>query len=164
MLKGLRKGFTLIEMLIVMAVVAILVAIIIPSYRGMQNEAWIAKAEKEVQTLQAAVESYYRHNGAYPAALSDLLAAKPQIITQSLIDPWNTDGSEGYGYQVVNDVTGFGDAYVIYSRSINSTSEVPDAAAIKSAGELVVVLDGDGNKSDDVVKTNLKVTYTEPAS
>ena len=48
----LKRGFTLIEMMIVMAVVSILVAIIIPSYRGMQDEAWQVKAEKELQTIQ----------------------------------------------------------------------------------------------------------------
>ena len=57
-----QKGFTLIELLIVLSVIAILVAIIIPSFRGMQQEGWLTKAEQELNTLQAAVESYYRHN------------------------------------------------------------------------------------------------------
>ena len=144
----MKKGFTLIEMLIVMAVVSILIAIIIPSYRGMQNDAWIAKAEKECQTLQVAVESYYRHNNKFPTTLSELLAAKPAIITNALQDPWKTDATEGgYGY-IQGNITGFGDYYIIYSKSIDGVIDVvapTDPKLVLPAG------------SDDVVLSNLPV-------
>ena len=117
-----RKGFTLIELLIVMAVVAILVAIIIPSYRGMQNEAWIAQAEKEVQTLQTAIESYYRHNDVYPVDITTTIQnAKPTIVNMELKDPWKTSGTT-YGYET-GSLAGFGDYYVVYSQSINNAKE-----------------------------------------
>ena len=117
-----KKGFTLIELLIVMAVVAILVAIIIPSYRGMQHEAWIAQAEKEVQTLQTGIESYYRHHGDYPADISTVLqSAKPAIVTSVLKDPWKTSGKT-YGYEK-GDAAGFGPYYVVYSKSINGDQD-----------------------------------------
>lgn len=122
-LKKAKKGFTLIEMLIVMAVVSILIAIIIPSYRGMQQDAWIAKAEKELQTLQVAVESFYRHNDRYPTTLLELTQASPKIITKLLDDPWKTetvDGKDTYGYHAGN-VNGFGNYYIIYSKSIDGT-------------------------------------------
>ena len=149
MKNNLRKGFTLIEMLIVMAVVSILIAIIIPSYRGMQNDAWIAKAEKEAQTLQAAVESYYRHHNAYPDTLSELLTAKPAIITRKLDDPWKTDADGGYKY-LHGNVSSFGDYYIIYSKSIDGVDDVGSVDV--SSGKLVVPAN-----SDDVVLTNLPV-------
>lgn len=139
-----KKGFTLIELLIVMAVVAILVAIIIPSYRGMQNEAWISQAEKEVQTLQTAIESYYRHHDAYPADIKVAIqSAKPTIVTTVLKDPWKTD-SDTYGY-VTGNVSGFGDYYVVYSQSINN------------AQDWAVVGTQIQNSGDDVVLSNLPV-------
>ena len=58
-----KRGFTIIELLIVMAVIAILVGIAIPSFRGMQTEGWRTRAEKDVVTLKIAVETYYKNNG-----------------------------------------------------------------------------------------------------
>jgi len=147
-----KKGFTLVEMLIVMAVVAILVAIIIPSYRAMQNEAWIAKAEKECQTIQVALESYYRHhNNSYPDSLENLLDARPAIINKVLVDPWKTgdviDGLTTYGYRKGN-ITGFGDYYIIYSKSIDEVDQVP--SPVDSQIELPA-------GCDDIVVSNLRV-------
>ncbi len=147
-LKEAKKGFTLIEMLIVMAVVSILIAIIIPSYRGMQQDAWIAKAEKELQTIQVAVESFYRHNNRYPATLLELTQATPKIITKLLDDPWKTDtvdGKETYGYHSGN-VNSFGSYYIIYSKSIdgldNTSGRFPadsDAAEFEIQGDDIVL-------------------------
>lgn len=149
----LKKGFTLVEMLIVMAVVAILVAIIIPSYRAMQNEAWIAKAEKEIQTLQVAIESYYRHHSNnYPDALSDLLDAAPAIVTRALADPWKTgedvDGVITYGYRTGN-VAGFGDYYIVYSKGLDDIDQVPSPLN----GEITLP-----EGSDDIVVSNMRIS------
>jgi len=149
----LKKGFTLIEMLIVMAVVSILIAIIIPSYRGMQQDAWHAKAEKELQTMQAAVESFYRHNNRYPDAIADLTTASPRILTKLLDDPWKTvdagNGKYTYGY-FIGDTNNFGPYYVLYSKSIdgidNTVGRGPEGAPP------VFYVDG-----DDIVLSNLPV-------
>ncbi len=139
-----KKGFTLIELLIVMAVVAILVAIIIPSYRGMQHEAWMAQAEKEVQTLQTAIESYYRHHGEYPANIAEALTeAKPTIVTGVMKDPWKTSGIT-YGY-VTGDASNFGEFYIVYSQSINGVQDWTRVGTeVRVSG-------------DDVVQSNLPV-------
>jgi prepilin-type N-terminal cleavage/methylation domain-containing protein len=139
-----KTGFTLIELLIVMAVVAILVAIIIPSYRGMQHEAWMAQAEKEVQTLQTAIESYYRHHGDYPADITTVIqSAKPTIVTGVLKDPWKTSGTT-YGYQT-GDMTGFGPYYIVYTQSINGVQDWSiSGTEVRVSG-------------DDVVLSNLPV-------
>ena len=52
-----------------MAVIAILIAIAIPTFRGMQNESRQTKASGDVRVLKIAVESYYKnHNNTYPTA------------------------------------------------------------------------------------------------
>jgi general secretion pathway protein G len=144
----MKKAFTLIELLIVMSVVAILVALIVPSFRGMQNEAWSAKAEKEVLTLQTAIESYYRHHNAYPATLADLVApgTSPKIINAALTDPWKTDGN-GYGYKTYN-VSGFGLAYVVYSKGINGNMDT-NVDNLPATGVAVA--------GDDIVMSNLPI-------
>ena len=65
----MKRGFTIIELLIVIAVISILIGIALPRFRGMQEEGKIAQAKGELRTLQTAVESYYIHNSnTYPAA------------------------------------------------------------------------------------------------
>lgn len=94
-----RKGFTILELLIVIAVIAILVGIALPRFKGMQDEGNIAKAKGELRTLQTAVESYIMHNAATPpAALSDLIAATtvPSIVKVLPTDPFNAGNDYGY--------------------------------------------------------------------
>jgi type II secretion system protein G len=151
----LKRGFTLIELLIVMAVVSILIAIIIPSYRGMQNDAWIAKAQKEVQTLQAAIESYYRYHNEYPTSLSDLTDSTkkhPKIIDKLLPDPWKTqtvDGVDTYGYVRVENLDGFGAYYIVFSKGIDGQDGDYDVNPSIDANNRLTI------KGDDVVLTNL---------
>lgn len=149
----LKKGFTLIEMLIVMAVVSILIAIIIPSYRGMQQDAWIAKAEKELQTMQAAVESFYRHNNRYPDSAADLINASPRIMTKLLDDPWKTvdagNNKFTYGY-FTGDIANFGPYYILYSKSIDGNDNTIGRGP--EGNPPVFYVDG-----DDIVLSNLPV-------
>ncbi len=104
-----RKGFTIIELLIVIAVIAILVGIALPRFKGMRDEGNIARAKGELRTLQTAVESFRVHTGAYPAtnSLADVTNATPQILATLPTDPFN--GTNDYGY-VCNS-----EYYVIYS-------------------------------------------------
>lgn len=146
----MKKGFTLIELLIVMSVVAILVSIIIPSFRAMQQESWITKAEKEVQTLQLAIESYFRHKDTLPANITTALTdTKPKIVFQILKDPWNTNPSnQAYGYVTKNIKNN--EYYVIYSHSINANKNWTWAAD----GSAKVVIETD---SDDIIQTNAAI-------
>lgn len=93
-----RKGFTILELLIVIAVIAILVGIALPRFKGMQDEGNIAKAKGELRMLQTAVESYYIHNNdTLPAALSNLTTAVPQIAPSTLpTDPFGSGADYGY--------------------------------------------------------------------
>lgn len=94
----MRKGFTLVELLIVIMVIAILIGIALPRFRGMQDEANITKSKGELRTLQTAVESYYIHNNnTYPTALSALTSATPNIVSSIPSDPFSTSGAS-YGY------------------------------------------------------------------
>jgi prepilin-type N-terminal cleavage/methylation domain-containing protein len=116
----MRKGFTILELLIVIAVIAILVAIALPRFRGMREEGLIAQAKGELRSLQTAVESYYIHGRVYPGSATwpaDIENATPNIIgTDSPKDAFST--SNDYGYAVSTN----GNYYVIYSRGTSGSA------------------------------------------
>jgi type II secretion system protein G len=60
------KAFTLIELLIVIAVIAILVSIVLAVSSGVQEKGRRSKAEAEIAAVAAALESYKADNGDYP--------------------------------------------------------------------------------------------------
>lgn len=104
-----RKGFTILELLIVIAVIGVLVGIAMPRFKGIQDEGNIAKAKGDLRTLQTAMESYLMHNSnAFPTTLTTLTTASPQIISSVPKDPF-TSGSE---YVLVKGTAPY---YTIYS-------------------------------------------------
>jgi len=125
--KKSEKGFTLVELVIVMAVIAVILSVVIPNLRGMQNESQLTKAEGELNTLKTALTSYWRNNSnTYPANITTALTgASPQILAQVLNDPWVTDTTNNtYGYLTGTDAT-FGLYFAVYTKGPKGDTATP---------------------------------------
>jgi len=77
-----KGGFTLIELMIVVAIIGILTAIAFPLYANLQARARVAKAQADARTMAGAVVVYAAHMGVMPATVDDLTSA--QVNTQGI--------------------------------------------------------------------------------
>ena len=114
-----EKGFTLIEMLLVLTLIAAIVGVALPSFRSMQHEGNMTRAKGDLRTLQTAVESYYIHHtpNEYPESLDDLVDedTHPKVVTTLPKDPF--DPGEDYSYDIEDNY------YIIYSAGPSGESE-----------------------------------------
>jgi general secretion pathway protein G len=60
------KGFTIVELLIVIVIIGILAAIVVASYNGVQNRARNSVRISDIKTAQKLLEAYNAQNGNYP--------------------------------------------------------------------------------------------------
>lgn len=93
-----KKGFTLMEMLIVVSMIGILVAILIPQYKYSVLRAKEAVLKENLFQMRDAINKYYADKKKYPAGLNDLVSSRylrdiPQDPIQRSRD-WQTITAE----------------------------------------------------------------------
>jgi type IV pilus assembly protein PilA len=80
MSKQVQKGFTLIELMIVVAIIGILAAIAIPAYQNYTIRAQVTEGLSLAEGWKTSVSEYYAQNGAFPTCSSTLAAVPAGCI------------------------------------------------------------------------------------
>lgn len=87
-----QRGFTLVEIMVVVAILGILAALIVPKIIGRSDDARIVAARQDVATLVAALKLYRLDNQRYPTTDQGLKA----LVEKPTVDPvpnnWKTGG------------------------------------------------------------------------
>ncbi|EMU0677143.1 pilin, partial [Neisseria gonorrhoeae] len=76
----LQKGFTLIELMIVIAIVGILAAVALPAYQDYTARAQVSEAILLAEGQKSAVTEYYLNNGEWPENNTSAGVANPTEI------------------------------------------------------------------------------------
>lgn len=109
-MKKAQKGFTLIEMLVVISIIGILAALTLVSYSGAQKQTRDTERRSDLNQYRNGLESYAAsNNGAYPIAsgvVGDICGASlPSLPLDDYLAtcPADPTGGTGYGYQYQSD-------------------------------------------------------------
>ncbi len=84
---GAERGFTLIEIMVVMVIIGILAALVIPRVMNRPDEARRIAARQDVATIVQALKLYRLDNGRYPTTEQGLSA----LVTQPVAEPVPTN-------------------------------------------------------------------------
>jgi general secretion pathway protein G len=121
---GRRRGFTLVELLVVMAIIATLLTIAVPRYFRSIQRSREAVLRQDLTTLRECIDKFYGDTGKYPQTLAALV--EKHYIRSIPVDPiaraadkWivvNADNPEDTGVKdVKSGAEGIGDNGIPYA-------------------------------------------------
>ncbi len=114
-IKIIRKdsGFTIVELLIVIVVIAILATISIVAYSGIQTRAKSTKAQANAVQVQKIAEAYYADIGAYPSAAAHFTTANTYAnLPAGITIPTNATATTASSITVTNGENTVGYRYI----------------------------------------------------
>jgi len=106
--RSVRRGFTIIEVMIVLVIISLIGSIVAINFVGAAQEARIKTTKASLQSVQTALKLYHGTNGSYPTATGDISVLIQQNILQLgeiPKDAWGTPiqlYSDGINYTILS--------------------------------------------------------------
>ena len=69
-----RHGFTLVELMVVMTIIALLISVVVPDYIGKMRRAEEAVLQQNLAVMRDSLDKHYADTGRYPGSLDELVA------------------------------------------------------------------------------------------
>ena len=107
-----RKGFTLVEVMVVVAIVGILSAVALPQYITTLEKSRSAEAVSNIGSLRSSFDRYWYQNAAGTTDIDDLDIDNPNSVTNRL-----------YQYEITNSCTSTARIYTIRAERIDKESD-----------------------------------------
>ncbi len=106
-LNNRQRGFTLVELLLVLVILALIAGLVLPGIIGKAESAKVKAASSQISRISMSVESFYLDTGNTPSSLEELINEPsgvtgwngPYIKNSLLKDPWG----QPYMYKVPGD-------------------------------------------------------------
>lgn len=110
-----QRGFTLVELMVVVAIIALLAAIVIPNFVHARAQASVSQTEANMKQIATALEVYYTDHQDYPATGT---VVKPELFGGTTnpyltITPVNAIGRQQYTYGYVPTANGVPPSYTL---------------------------------------------------
>jgi general secretion pathway protein G len=115
----MQRGFTLIEILVVVSILAILGALVVPKIMDRPNEARVVAAKHDIAAIVAALKIYKLDNGRYPSTEQGLRA----LIEKPSSDPVPGNWKQG-GYLEKMPKDPWGQEYLYLNPGIHQEIDV----------------------------------------
>ena len=87
-----ERGLTLVEMIVVLAIIALIAAIIVPNVIGRPDQARVTVAQSDLRAISAALKMYRLDNGDYPSTAQGLAALVRKPGGEPAPTNWNPGG------------------------------------------------------------------------
>lgn len=137
-----QRAFSLIEIMIVVAVIGALGAIAVPSYQSYVERSRVAKAVMEISMIAGVLKPYWEDNRQYPPSLSVVLNPVP-------IDPWGNP----YQYLAIDIQPSPNRGAVRKDKNLNPLNSDFDLYSMGKDGRTVKPLTGAAAR-DDIVRAD----------
>ena len=141
------NGFTLVELLIVVIILATLAAIVVPQFTSSTDDAEVAALDSNLAGIRSSIELYYQqHSSVYPGAVVAAQGTCTADVSAAAIGPTSFDAQMNYYSDIDGNVCDIKDATFKFGPYLKNG--LP-ANPLTKVATLVVVTTGSLNLSDD---------------